>query len=81
MKDNERERELVMRYASRFGGIAINKGFINEEQIEAALTEQVLCNSFIGCRQHKLLGEILFENGWMTLQQIEIVLEDISLHK
>jgi hypothetical protein len=81
MKEDESERELVMRYASRFGDIAIKKGFISKEQVEAALTEQVLCNSFVGCRQPKLLGEILFENGWITLRQIEIVLEDLSAHK
>jgi hypothetical protein len=74
----ESERELTMRYAHRFGEIAIRKGFVNEKQVKEALAEQTIYQSFTGLRHHKLIGEILFENGWMTLNQIEHVLKEIS---
>jgi len=74
----ESERDLAMRYASRFGEIAIRKGFVSVKQVEEALAEQTICHSFTGLRHHKLIGEILFENGWMTLIQVEHVLKEIS---
>ena len=74
----ESERDLAMRYASRFGEIAIRKGFVNARQVKEALAEQTIYHSFTGLRHHKLIGEILFENGWMTLIQIEHVLKEIA---
>ena len=67
-----------IRYARKFGQIAIRKGFISKEQVQEALTEQLSLHSFQRLRPRKLIGEILFENGWITLEQIEIVLEEIS---
>ena len=67
-----------IRYARKFGQIAVNRGFINIEQVNEALTEQMSLNSFGRLRPRKLIGEILFENGWITLQQIEIILKEIS---
>jgi hypothetical protein len=74
----ESDRELAMRYANRFGEIAIRKGFVSAQQVKEALTEQTIYQSFSGLRHHKLIGEILFENGWMTLTQVEHVLKEIS---
>lgn len=70
--------ELSIAYGRRFGQIAVNMGFVTREQVKAALAEQITCNSFSRLRPRKLIGEILFENGWITLKQIEKVLEDIS---
>lgn len=72
------DRELARRYANRFGQIAIRKGFVNAGQVKEALAEQMIYYSFIGIRHHKLIGEILFENGWMTLNQVEHVVNEIS---
>jgi hypothetical protein len=72
------DRELAIRYARRFGHIAINMGFVNIEQVSEALTEQITSDSFTRLRPCKLIGEILFENGWITLKQIEKVVEEIS---
>ncbi len=55
----------------------MNMGFVNEEKVINALIEQIICDSFDRLGPRKLIGEILFENGWMTLQQIERVLEEI----
>ena len=71
------DRDHSVRYARKFGQIAIHKGFINMDQVKDALTEQVSLNSFKSLRPRKLIGEILFENGWITLKQIEIILEEI----
>ena len=72
------DKDHSVRYARKFGQIAINKGFINMDQVKEALTEQLSLNSFRRLRPRKLIGEILFENGWITLKQIEKVLEEIS---
>jgi hypothetical protein len=74
----ESDRELAIRYANRFGTIAIRMGFVNAKQVKEALAEQTIYHSFTGLRHHKLIGEILFENGWMTLNQVEHVLQKIS---
>jgi hypothetical protein len=74
----DNERELTMRYACRFGEIAIRRGFVNAKQVKEALAEQSIYQSFTGLRHNKLIGEILFENGWMTLNQIEYVLGEMS---
>jgi hypothetical protein len=67
-----------MRYANRFGTIAIRMGFVNAGQVKEALAEQTIYHSIARLRHHKLIGEILFENGWMTLNQVEHVLKEIS---
>ena len=72
------DRDHAVRYAKKFGQIAVNRGFINKNQVRDALTEQLSLHTFRRLRPHKLIGEILFENGWITLKQIEIVLEEIS---
>ena len=74
----ESENDLAIRYANHFGTIAIRKGFVSAKQVKDALAEQTIYHSFTGLRHHKLIGEILFENGWMTLKQVEHVLKEIS---
>ncbi|RJQ18054.1 MAG: hypothetical protein C4560_07680 [Nitrospiraceae bacterium] len=73
--------EIEMKYAFRFGRIAIDKGFVNNEQLQEALTEQVSNNPLARLRPHKLIGEILFEKGWMSLKQIEVVLAEMFKDK
>lgn len=76
---NEKELNSTIEYAIRFGQIAIWKGFITEPQLEAALDEQISHNLIND--NHKLIGEILLEKGWMTRDQIAIVLENSSRTK
>ncbi len=76
--ENLNLKDESVRYARKFGQIAIRRGFINKEQVIEALTEQMSLNSFERLRPPKLIGEILFENGWITLEQVELVLEEIS---
>jgi len=76
---DEKELNSTIEYAIRFGKIAIWKGFITEQQLEEALDEQIIHN--LKNDNHKLIGEILLEKGWMTQDQIAIVLENSSRTK
>ena len=60
----------------RFGAIAVEKGFITEEQLFQALKIQAKENVEEG--KHRLLGQILLEEGLITASQIEEVLEVIN---
>ena len=71
------DKGLEETYARQFGCIAIDKGFVTAEQVIDALSDQITHNHSAIVRPHKLIGEILFEKRWMTLRQIETVLEEI----
>jgi hypothetical protein len=62
-------------YDKRFGMIAIEKGFITVRQLLAALAIQI--NENVEKETHRLIGEILFEQGIMTRPQIDEVLSEI----
>ncbi|RJQ51845.1 MAG: hypothetical protein C4526_09270 [Nitrospiraceae bacterium] len=75
--DHETESELAEKYAHRFGQIATDLGFVTSDQVRKALDEQISNTLSARLRPRKLIGEILFENGWMTLKQIETVLAEL----
>ena len=60
----------------RFGAIAVEKGFITEDQLFQALKIQAQENLAEG--KHRLLGQILLEEGLITTPQIEEVLDVIN---
>jgi len=60
----------------RFGAIAVEKGFITEEQLFQALKVQAKEN--LAEEKHRLLGQILLEEGLITAPQIEEVLDVIN---
>lgn len=62
----------------RFGAIAVKKEFITEDQLFQALIIQAKENIDKGA--HRLLGQILLDEGSMTAPQVEEVLEIIN-HK
>jgi hypothetical protein len=67
----------------RFGTIAIEKGFITVDQLMDALEVQVR-EDLAGIKR-RLIGRILYELGFLTLPQMELVLGsmdsyDISIH-
>ncbi len=68
----EQQKENIGAYCSRFGIIAVELGFISREQLMQALDEQV--GDDLNRRSHRVLGAICFDRGWMTPQQIDIVL-------
>ena len=61
----------------RFGVIAVQKGYITVEQLFEALKIQVMVEVNKG--QHRLIGEILNDQGLMTFSQISDVEESMKL--
>ena len=59
----------------RFGTVAVRKGFVTLEQVKQAMFDQLEDDS--AGREHRLLGSILYDHGYMTEDQIEQVLADI----
>lgn len=65
----------IEHYEKRFGITAIDKGFITAEDLVRGLTVQV--NEDVHKIPHRLLGEIFFDIGLMTDQQIDEVLSSL----
>jgi hypothetical protein len=76
--EDDIDSAAALSYARRFGRIAVQMGFVSDEQVMIALREQIMQGSGLRLRPKKLIGEILFENGWMTVGQIEKVLERLT---
>jgi len=60
----------------RFGAIAVLKGFVTIDEVKAAIMDQVE-DDLSGCK-HRLLGNILFEQGLITENQIETVMLELG---
>jgi len=69
------DKELSKEYCPRFGKIAVDLGFVTEDQLREAMTEQI--NDDLANKPHRNLGTIFFEKGLMTYQQIEQVLNKL----
>ncbi len=65
---------FAVEYCKRFGQIAVERGYITPEQLKEALIVQV--DNDLAGKPHRVLGDILFEKGWMTARQIESVLDE-----
>ena len=65
-------------YALRFGEVAVMKGFVTAPQMEEAFSEQISNYPSTILRPHKLIGEILLEKGWITFEQVLIVLSELE---
>lgn len=57
----------------RFGYIAVNKGFITEEQLAEAMIIQIKQDLSMGT--HRLVGQILLSLGYMDEEKIIMVLQ------
>jgi hypothetical protein len=66
---------MIQHFDPRFGQIAVEKGFITSDQLKAALSEQV--DDDLSLRPHRVIGSIFFDRGWMTYQEIELVLKEM----
>jgi hypothetical protein len=60
----------------RFGVIAVERGFITPTQLVSALKLQVEEN--LKESQHRLVGMILLDQGLITLDQIDEVLQEME---
>jgi len=69
------ESKKTAHYEKRFGIIAIEKGFISQEELIHALTVQVREDLESGI--HRLVGELFFDLEIMDANQIEEVVKEI----
>lgn len=67
-----KEKGLLEKYCVRFGKLAVEMGFISRNQLFWAMELQI--KDDLSNKSHKVIGQILFEQGWMTPQQIDQVL-------
>ena len=54
----------------------MHKGFVSLEEVKSAIGEQV--DDDINGREHRLLGTILYDHGFITEYQIDIVLQELA---
>jgi len=69
------ESKKAAHYEKRFGVIAVEKGFISQEELIYALTIQVREDIENGI--HRLVGELFFDLKIMDANQIEEVVKEI----
>jgi hypothetical protein len=63
-------------FLKRFGAIAVEKGFVTKEQIIHALEVQAKENLEEG--KHRLLGQILMDEGLLTAAQVDDILQTMN---
>lgn len=68
------EKSVLTNHILRFCQVAVDMGFITDKQVRDSLDEQMSNDPFNRLRPHRLIGEILLNNGWLTNKQIEMVL-------
>ncbi len=73
------EVKILKNALPRFGKIAVDMGFVTEKQLNKALAEQVYED--LSNKLHISIGKILIENGWITDEQIDIVLNGLFKKK
>jgi len=66
-------------YVRRFGVVAIEKGFITQDQLNEALKAQVEEN--VEKHEHRFVGTILFGLSYITREEIIEVLETAEMEK
>jgi hypothetical protein len=70
------ESKKTSHYEKRFGIIAIEKGFISQDELIHALTVQVREDIENGV--HRLIGELFFDLNIMHENEIEEVVKEIT---
>ncbi len=68
------ERE-ISNLCRRFGTIAVKNKFISKNQLKEAMVEQL--EEDLSGKEHRLIGAILFAKGWMTWEQVDLVLKEL----
>jgi hypothetical protein len=59
----------------RFGVTAVEKGFITKDQLFEAIKTQI--TEEIEKKEHRLIGRILYDMEFLTLSQIDEVLDSM----
>ncbi len=58
-------------YSSKFCQIVVDRGFISDKHLKEALNEQI--EDKLANRPHRFIGRMLFEDGWIGDEHINIV--------
>jgi hypothetical protein len=61
---NEKRRQLARRRRPKLGKILVSEGYVEQEQLEAALSEQMLT-----------LGQVLVQSGRITVHELQEALD------
>jgi len=64
-------------YKKRFGTIAVEKRFITDTQLMEAIEIQI--RDDMEGKEHRLIGTILFEQGYMNTKQVDGVLRSMAV--
>lgn len=67
----------IKKLDKRFGTVAIKKGFVEPEHIFEAMEIQILEN--LEGTEHRLIGQILWEKGYITTKQIDEVVKFMGI--
>jgi hypothetical protein len=67
---------MKIQLQKRFGFVAVEKGFITAEQLLDALQIQAIEN--IEQSEHRLIGQILLEKGYISEEELDAVLDTMS---
>ena len=78
-KDLAEKVKTLKKSLPRFGKIAVDMGFVTAKQLDEALDAQA--DDDLSNKSHRLIGSIFFANGWMTKEQIDIVLNEFFKKK
>ena len=68
--------EIKLSSENRFGVVAVKGGYITPEQLTDALKTQIL--EELKDDRHRIIGNILYEKGYITMPQIADVLVSMS---
>jgi len=71
--ENDSIENLSNGYSPQFGKIAVDMGFITAKQLTEAIAEQA--EDSLYNRPHRFIGYILYEKGWITNGQVDIVID------
>ena len=63
----------IKKLDKRFGTVAIKKGFVEPEHIFEAMEIQI--REDLEGTEHRLIGQILWEKGYITTKQIDEVVK------
>ncbi len=64
-------------YKKRFGTIAVEKGLITDTQLMEAIEIQI--RDDMEGKEHRLIGTILFEQGYMNAKQVDDALRSMAV--
>ena len=71
----KKDRRNADDFCQRFGAVAVRKGFVTLDQVKQAMSDQIEDDT--NGREHRLLGSILYDHGYITEHQIEQLLIEL----